>query len=111
MAAFHFARLAGFDRPLTLDSALAADPGRMGSVQAGFAIIHAFAKKPGTFSGITLSQPAEIINIRPSGFLVERQGRASTFRRVGTVLTQFGTKSAFFDACEKADDWIHVDCN
>ena len=91
-----------------LDSALAADPGRMASVQAGVAIIHAFANKPGTFGGITLSQPAEVIDIKPSGFRVESQGRASIFRRVGTILTRFETESAFSDACKNTADWIHV---
>jgi hypothetical protein len=81
----------------------------MGSVQAGFAIIHAFANKPGIFGGITLGQSAEVIDIKPSGFRVESQERASTFRRVGTVLTQFATESEFLDACENATDWIHVD--
>jgi hypothetical protein len=94
-----------------LDSALAADPGRMGSVQAGFAIVHAFADKPGVFGGIKLSESAEVIDIKPSGFRVESQEQASTFRCVGTVFTQFETRSAFFHACERAADWIHVDCN
>ncbi len=105
------ASLNGNPYAAALDSVLAADPSRMASVQTSFAIIHAFAITPGIFSGISLSLPAEIIDIRPRGFRIERGRRNAVFRRVGTVLTQFQSNAAFVDACRRAAEWIHVQCD
>ncbi len=48
------------------------------------------------------------VRVEDTGGPLKGQGRASTFRRVDTVLTQFATESQFLDACENATDWIHV---
>jgi hypothetical protein len=91
-----------------LDSTLAADPRRMMPVMAGYSIVHAFADQPGTFDHLTLSRAGEVIDSRPTGFKVERQGKSPVFRRVGTVLAHFSTYYQFQAACLSAGEWIRV---
>jgi hypothetical protein len=102
------ASVAGNPYAAALDSTLAADPGRMIPVRAGFSIIHAFAEQPGTFDHLTLSRAGEVIDTRPSGFRVERREQAAVFRRVGTVLAHFSTHADFQEACLSAGAWIRV---
>jgi hypothetical protein len=91
-----------------LDAALAGDPSRMVTLQAGHAIIHAFTHETGAFSGITLHQPGEVIDSKPYGYRLDRQERSGVIQRVGTVLTFFEAESMFLEACKKSAEWITV---
>ncbi len=91
-----------------LDAALAEDPSLMVDVQSGYAIIHALTQETGSFDGITLHQPGEIINSRPRGFRLEGKGESRTVRRVGTVLCHFTSETMFVEACKKTSEWITI---
>lgn len=91
-----------------LDAALAGDPSRLGSLKAGLAIVHAFARQPGTFGGIAVLGEGEVIHSRPVGYAVRQRGAGPVYCRVGTILTCFGSSDDFGDACRTSAAWIRV---
>jgi hypothetical protein len=91
-----------------LGAALAGDPRRMAGLRAGPALVHAFARQPGTFAGLTIRGGGEVVNSRPHGFVIEPQEGLPVCRRVGTVLTCFRTRGEFGHACRTSSEWIQV---
>ena len=91
-----------------LDAALTGDPRRLVSLSAGPALVHAFARQPGTFASLSVLDRGNVIDSRPVGFVVEQAEGMPVHRRVGTVLTCFSTHDEFCYACRTSSDWIRV---
>ena len=92
-----------------LDWALSGGNGRAAScLRGGGANIHIFAKKSGTFRGISIDLSAEVLDIKPSGYRIECRGGVGVFQRVGTVFAQLDSRNELIHACDSFDDWAHV---
>ncbi len=93
-----------------LDAALTqtGDPCRLVSLSAGPAIVHAFARQPGTFNSLAVVGNGEVIDSRLLGFVVKQVEGMPVHRRVGTVLRYFSTHDEFRHACQTSSDWIQV---
>ena len=91
-----------------LDAALTNDPRRMCPLRVGPAIVHAFARQSGTFTGLVVLGQGEVIHSRPLGFLIRETEGIPIHRRVGTVLTHFNSREEFDCACHASSDWIQV---
>jgi hypothetical protein len=91
-----------------LDAALTNDPRRICPMRAGPALVHAFAQKSGTFSGLAVLGQGEVIHSRPVGFVISNTEGIPVHRRVGTVLSHFPSCEEFYSACHSSSDWIQV---
>jgi hypothetical protein len=88
--------------------ALTADPRRLVPLSAGLALVHAYARQPGSFSGLAVVGHGEVIDSRPFGFVVRQTENMPVHRRVGSVLTCFRTRDEFRHACQSSADWLQV---
>lgn len=93
---------------VALDAALTGDPRQMCSMRVGAAIVHAFARQAGTFAGLTVHGQGEVIHSRAVGFAIKQAEDPPVYRRVGTVLTHFSSRTEFLNACNGSPDWIQV---
>ncbi|MFO0957168.1 MAG: hypothetical protein U0800_06835 [Isosphaeraceae bacterium] len=91
-----------------LDASLAGEPSRMILPEAGHALIHAYAHRPGVYNGLHVVGHGVVVNSKEHGFAIAQQHGVPVPRRVGSVLTYFDSLEEFDHTCATSSEWLHV---
>ena len=91
-----------------LDAGLTCDMSRMVSPEAGHALIHAFACRPGAYEGLRIIGQGVVVKSWKHGLLIGQRQNGIVHHRVATVRTYFDNLRDFDIACAKSSEWLQV---